>query len=424
MKKTSSITIAIAFFFSYCNAQLVPSSCDAPDSIKTKYQDDADRLTVRRTNRTMTTYKDSVLIFKPWSDTVLNALMAVYNATSLPARDTVVKMYDIHSRYEDIKGVSVGADSSLNWMHQLKTGNLVTGNDTIDYLISKYHLHIYDYYGSKYDRYHYVSFISDNNINGSPLIKLFKEVSTVYWAGPAFVQIGDGNNIQDSVHTDFVELIYSYGYGDCLSGCICRTYWTFYVYPDCSVEYVGKEPDWSSVTADFAPDTLVICRDSCIQFADKSITSGPSVKLWSWSFQGGTPSSFIGQHPPEICYNTTGTFSVGLFVDNGQPFQFKNNKWGLITVTGGNDCTNGILHVSSDSYLNLSPNPASSFLSITSHLPINEIELKDLLGRTIYHQAVTGKETTINVSYMPVGIYFVVIKNESSSTVVKKWVKE
>ena len=66
-------------------SQAVPSSCTAPASIVSKYRKDANRLALRKIYLKNLPYQDSVLIPKTHADTVLNALVAVHNAGSLPA---------------------------------------------------------------------------------------------------------------------------------------------------------------------------------------------------------------------------------------------------------------------------------------------------------------------------------------------------
>lgn len=221
--------------------QIVPSDCNAPDSILKKYEDDADRLALRKIYRQSLTYTDSIYIPKVHSDTVLNALIAVYNATTLPARDTVVTMFDIHSFSVPVmNSIYVCADSNLSWMQQLKAGNIPTGNLTVDSIISLYDLNILSY-SSNFNLYswHTVSFITDSNYNLPPLADLFDTITGVVYSEPNGVCC-DGNNISDSVYTSHVELIYSVGWGDCMAGCVARRFWKFNVYPDCSVEFIGS----------------------------------------------------------------------------------------------------------------------------------------------------------------------------------------
>jgi len=84
-----------------------------------------------------------------------------------------------------------------------------------------------------------------------------------------------------------------------------------------------------NVFADFtgAPATVVVTNS--VSFTDNSICS-PST--WNWSFPGGTPSSYIGQTPPAITYNTLGTYDVSLTVTKSSSSSTKT-KTGYITVT-------------------------------------------------------------------------------------------
>ncbi len=52
-----------------------------------------------------------------------------------------------------------------------------------------------------------------------------------------------------------------------------------------------------------------------------SADGGNPITNWTWGFPGGTPSSFIGQTPPQIQYNAAGTYDVTLQVTNSQSTQ-------------------------------------------------------------------------------------------------------
>lgn len=66
--------------------------------------------------------------------------------------------------------------------------------------------------------------------------------------------------------------------------------------------------------ADFSyePDTTS-CPDYCYSFTDESVNA----ISWEWSFANATPSTFSGQTPPLVCFDTTGTFRVTLIVGDG-----------------------------------------------------------------------------------------------------------
>lgn len=67
--------------------------------------------------------------------------------------------------------------------------------------------------------------------------------------------------------------------------------------------------------AEFTIEEYVICPDQVINFKDSSYRSP---EIWEWKFEGGTPSKFMGQDPPEIKYKDPGLFEVSLSVYNKQ----------------------------------------------------------------------------------------------------------
>ncbi len=73
--------------------------------------------------------------------------------------------------------------------------------------------------------------------------------------------------------------------------------------------------------AEFAADNTSIQVGQSVGFTDLS-TGNPLT--WEWTFEGGTPSTYNGQFPPDITYNTVGLFDVTLTI---------TNDWGTSTET-------------------------------------------------------------------------------------------
>ncbi|HYG52803.1 MAG TPA: PKD domain-containing protein, partial [Flavobacteriales bacterium] len=71
-----------------------------------------------------------------------------------------------------------------------------------------------------------------------------------------------------------------------------------------------------------------------VNFTDLSVYSPTS---WTWSFPGGTPSSYSGANPPPIVYNTPGTYNVQLSATNanGTDVELKTS---YITVNADGGC--------------------------------------------------------------------------------------
>jgi hypothetical protein len=241
MRKTVISIFVLLCIISTSFGQIVESSCEAPDSIVEKYQDDADALTLRKFYENELPWADSIEIPDAHSDTILNALLAVWNTEDLAARDTVVEMFDIHSReLYAVNYIYIGADSTLDWMQQLELGNIPCGNDTLDSLINRYILDITEYIKDDYDILHWARLDGENNLNMGPLGRLIKPIYGVDYVDTLVNMVLDGNRIDCSINSEFVELAYSYGWGDCLNGCMYRRFWEFRVYYDCSVEYLGS----------------------------------------------------------------------------------------------------------------------------------------------------------------------------------------
>lgn len=68
------------------------------------------------------------------------------------------------------------------------------------------------------------------------------------------------------------------------------------------------------ITAAFSSDQTTICNNGEVLFTDLSFGYPVS---WEWTFEGGDPSSYIGQNPPPVTYNAVGSYDVSLTVSDG-----------------------------------------------------------------------------------------------------------
>lgn len=240
MKKTTLLLLTLVVLTQITFGQIVESSCEAPDSIVQKYQDDAGVLTLRKFYENDLPWTDSIEIPEEHIDTALNALLTIWNADELAARDTVVEMLEIDAAIDyGVKLFRIKCDTSVNWMNQIVEGNAVSGNDTVDSLLNLYNL--YYSFHSIIDSNNYVYFTSEICYNMPQLSTLFEDVSgviSVFATSGYIAHVYE--NIEMSIHTDYVILHYSYGWGDCPSGCLNWRYWDFKVYYDCSVEFADS----------------------------------------------------------------------------------------------------------------------------------------------------------------------------------------
>ena len=226
--------------------QAVPSSCDGPDSMKTYYEDDALRISLEHLDNTSSPYYDSIPIPETLSDTVLGCLLAVYNATTLPASDSVCRFMNIHQfpTYH-LQSLIFQADSTVDWVRRL-IHDSSTNIAVIDTLIYRYALDITSIRhitgGSVL-----VTMTSPYKQNMEAMASRFAAQTGVTYAHHV-AQYGDGNYIEYESFPAYKVLTYSWGWGDCFVGCTSRRYWQFRVYSDCSVAYDSSYGDPLPIT--------------------------------------------------------------------------------------------------------------------------------------------------------------------------------
>jgi hypothetical protein len=230
-------------------AQSTPALCDAPDSVKDWYQLDADYLAVNQTLGQISTWKDSARINPQLSDLNMDALLAVYNATGLAARDTVTDKLKIRNyfRVRPLQMYLV-VDSSAHWIKQWRNGVFAnTGYRFMDSLVSLYP-HFTNPITPFLDSTIIVSLEFFRSYNIKALSSIFAQAEGVIYAEQG-TMYGDGDSISISFVGNSAIATYSHGWNiptnfGCYTGCPYRRYWQFQVdLSDCSVQYLGSYGD-------------------------------------------------------------------------------------------------------------------------------------------------------------------------------------
>ena len=264
--KTGFTCTFLIFFMLGTKGQTVQSSCEARGNSLKQYRNDADRLAIRQVNKQGSAYKDSIRINKSISSDYLTAILAVHNATALPAADTVGRLLNIHAYNPGLNSLIVLADSNLVWMNDLRNNVLPTRDYEINKLMKSYHLQKVFY--SDLLQPSMVVFKTDTNSNLSPLAQKIKTYLGVKSAESEYLY-GDGNDITDSITPRYIQLTYSYGWQECPTGCELRRFWKFRVYSDCTVEYVG------SYGSMLEPSILLTVQENAHLFNEIKIYANP-----------------------------------------------------------------------------------------------------------------------------------------------------
>jgi len=140
----------------------------------------------------------------------------------------------------------------------------------------------------------------------------------------------------------------------------------------------------TTIQSNFAANQTTLAEGDSVLFTDMSTGSPIS---WEWTFEGGTPSSFSGQQPPEIIYETAGVYQVTLIVDNGTESD---------TLTKEDYITVGVV-------------PAADFVAnqtvLLAGLPVDFTSLSIGSGLT-YNWYFEGGTPETSSEEMPTGIVF------------------
>jgi len=80
----------------------------------------------------------------------------------------------------------------------------------------------------------------------------------------------------------------------------------------------------------------------------------------------------------------------------------------------------GVPIIQNNNHINLYPNPATTFITITSKNPIIQITVTNLLGQVLYTHNYNTEQVQIDIADLPQGVYFVKVNGVD----VKKFVKE
>ncbi|MEZ4884963.1 MAG: hypothetical protein R3E32_09575 [Chitinophagales bacterium] len=215
---------------------LLQENCNQSDLIKNLYTNDAAKLALELMKHDEVSTA-AIQIPVDYYQKAMDALMAVYNAKEIAARDLIIDVYDVHALPTPNRFM-VSYNTAYPWTNNWIHGVQKTGNKAIDQLLQDNNLEVVEY----------LSFINSvvlqtkSTLNTSSLVNTLNGIGGIERA--EYEQpMSDGNDIEVRTFDDYLEMTYSVGYGDCQSGCRFRTYWQFQVYGDCSVEYVGNFGD-------------------------------------------------------------------------------------------------------------------------------------------------------------------------------------
>ena len=235
--------LIIIMFIAICNGSQaqIPSSCVVPPLLAIEYKRDINQLAVQRLFQLQ--HPDTILVKIPQAhtDSISEGLAAIFNATSLPERDSVFNLYCVHNLnpfdgFGAYDGFLVKVDTNFSWTNAWQNLITITGDPQMDTLLTKYNLTITQFYNWAIGNYAVLSVDSSWNI-----FALMDSIEMV--PGVLAVEqnsyVGVAGKISYSTIGNARYYDFYFEYADCFDGCDAYRKWKFKVNPDCSVEYLS-----------------------------------------------------------------------------------------------------------------------------------------------------------------------------------------
>lgn len=219
------VSLLVILFFPACDGEIntdfptdIIQHSQVSDSIFDILLDDAKLICLNLYTNEESQEINSVEIDETHIGPIVAALQMVY-IDSLTTETQEIRNYNIHAlcRIQLHEGYLVVDSTSTNVQSWLRNG--YSTNGPIDEFIYQYDI-LLDSINKENYRYY-----TDYGLNHLALAKQLVKAPFIKKANP-IACVGDGSQIEImSFNSDYIHLIYSYGWGDCPSGCIYRHYW-------------------------------------------------------------------------------------------------------------------------------------------------------------------------------------------------------
>jgi hypothetical protein len=252
--KSIVTALLLVCFVSAGFSQRVQSSCTTPDSAL--YIESAAKMAYEYMLRKDSSYFDSSNAPQSLRDSLLRALIAVYNSGLEKANEVAGKVkfasdpidnfyggtIFIQENYYSFRKIRVTLDTSITWQKKLFRIEMPTGNQQVDNFLLKYGLTI-DTTSSYWQQPTVLWLTTQTLQNTLPIANAWDSIpgNTAHAEPDNFhYYLEEGGNIGTILGDSTISLSYGYSWGDCPSGCIWEHSWVFKIFSDCSIESEGS----------------------------------------------------------------------------------------------------------------------------------------------------------------------------------------
>lgn len=243
MIQLKNLALILLTFITSTGFSQIQSNCEVPQNLQTAYATDVANLTVKRLYQNDSPDTCFITIPQIHQDSIWEGLATIFNASSVPGRDSIFDIFCIHQENQNIKlrkDILVYTDSSSQWTEYWQNLEILTGDSELDNLLSYYGFSIESYtdisYSDSYDGR--VKFITEQDINTIAFCDSLETFEGIHHASPNSSYL-EGNDIDYNViegvkYFDFRLINCGFDWGTCY-----YYTWKYEVHQDCYVDFAG-----------------------------------------------------------------------------------------------------------------------------------------------------------------------------------------
>jgi hypothetical protein len=138
---------------------------------------------------------------------------------------------------------------------------------------------------------------------------------------------------------------------------------------------------------------------------------------------GNGNMGFSGDGSPATIAELNHPSGVTLDSCNNLYIADKENKR-VRKVTYNTSCSMLNVNTATPLTFTLSPNPATTTLTITSNNKLKEFTLRSTLGQALLHQTCNTQKATLDIEHLPTGIYFINVTDNTGHQRTEKLIKQ
>jgi len=251
--KQIRLTICVLFFFQVlmsCEEEVDPipsyeiDDTSLTDSVRNGFLGQAQEIGISNYEFPSTSSLDAAFISESTIQPFYFALVSIYLAENIPARDSVMTMYPFTFAAPDqLHEIIVTVSSTHDWTDDWIRMEMETGITELDQLVELYDLRVTWWRSmAPYHDDYWFTLGTEKLISERGLAELFQSIPEIAIAEPNSMRF-DGDWIRGSMSGEDVLIDFEKGWGDCPAGCALDHTWHFQVSPEGDVQYLGSSGD-------------------------------------------------------------------------------------------------------------------------------------------------------------------------------------